>query len=56
MMLICDVTDDASVAKMVDEVLSKAGRIDLLVNNSGFGLFSVERKVVLPRRLRRCST
>jgi NAD(P)-dependent dehydrogenase (short-subunit alcohol dehydrogenase family) len=37
-MLICDVTDDASVQKMVDEVLSKAGRIDLLVNNSGIGL------------------
>ena len=38
MMLICDVTDDASVQKMVDEVLSKAGRIDLLVNNAGIGL------------------
>jgi short-subunit dehydrogenase len=38
MMLICDVTDDASVQKMVDEVLSKARRIDLLVNNTGIGL------------------
>lgn len=37
-MLTCDVTDDASVAKMVDEVLNKAGRIDLLVNNAGIGL------------------
>jgi short-subunit dehydrogenase len=37
-MLTCDVTDDASVAKMVDEVLTKAGRIDLLVNNAGIGL------------------
>ena len=37
-MLICDVTNDASVQKMVDEVLSKAGRIDLLVNNAGVGL------------------
>jgi NAD(P)-dependent dehydrogenase (short-subunit alcohol dehydrogenase family) len=37
-MLICDVTDDASVQKMVDEVLSKTGRIDLLVNNAGVGL------------------
>lgn len=37
-MLICDVTDDASVKKMVDELLSKAGRIDLLVNNAGIGL------------------
>jgi short-subunit dehydrogenase len=37
-MLNCDVTDDASVAKMVDDVLTKAGRIDLLVNNAGVGL------------------
>src|SRR5260221_9813067 len=38
-MLTCDVTDDASVAKLVNEVLAKAGRIDLLVNNAGVGLF-----------------
>ena len=37
-MLSSDVTDDASVAKLVDEVLAKAGRIDLLVNNAGIGL------------------
>jgi len=37
-MLTCDVTDDVSVAKLVDEVLGKAGRIDLLVNNAGIGL------------------
>lgn len=37
-MLACDVTDDASVAKLVDEVLAAAGRIDLLVNNAGIGL------------------
>jgi NAD(P)-dependent dehydrogenase (short-subunit alcohol dehydrogenase family) len=38
-MLACDVTDDASVAKLVDDVLVEAGRIDLLVNNAGIGLF-----------------
>jgi short-subunit dehydrogenase len=38
-MLACDVTDDASVAKLVDDVLAEAGRIDLLVNNAGVGLF-----------------
>jgi short-subunit dehydrogenase len=37
-MLVCDVTDEASVQKMVDEVLKQAGRIDLLVNNAGIGL------------------
>lgn len=34
-MLTCDVTDDVSVAKLVEEVLAEAGRIDLLVNNAG---------------------
>ena len=37
-MLICDVTDEASVQSVVAEVLSEAGRIDLLVNNAGIGL------------------
>ena len=36
--LSCDVTSDESVAAAVGEVLSKAGRIDLLVNNAGVGL------------------
>jgi NAD(P)-dependent dehydrogenase (short-subunit alcohol dehydrogenase family) len=37
-MLSCDVTDDASVAKLIEEVLAKVGHIDLLVNNAGIGL------------------
>ena len=37
-MLVCDVTDDASVQALVDDVVSRAGRIDLLVNNAGIGL------------------
>jgi short-subunit dehydrogenase len=37
-MLACDVTDDDSVAKLVERVLAEAGRIDLLVNNAGMGL------------------
>lgn len=37
-MLICDVTDEASVQSVVAEVLGEAGRIDLLVNNAGIGL------------------
>jgi NAD(P)-dependent dehydrogenase (short-subunit alcohol dehydrogenase family) len=37
-MLTCDVTNDASVAKLVDDVSAEAGRIDLLVNNAGLGL------------------
>jgi short-subunit dehydrogenase len=37
-MLTCDVTDDESVAKLIERVLADAGRIDLLVNNAGVGL------------------
>lgn len=34
----CDVTSDLAVDAAVREVLAKAGRIDLLVNNAGVGL------------------
>ncbi len=37
-MLICDVTDEASVRRIIDEVVKQAGRIDLVVNNAGIGL------------------
>jgi len=37
-MLALDVTDDASVDAAVDELLRLEGRIDLLVNNAGFGV------------------
>src|ERR1041384_3573931 len=33
-----DVSDDASVKNAVEEVLSKEGRINILVNNAGYGL------------------
>lgn len=38
-MLTCDVTNDSSVETLVERVLAEAGRIDLLVNNAGVGLF-----------------
>jgi NAD(P)-dependent dehydrogenase (short-subunit alcohol dehydrogenase family) len=39
-MLSCDVTDDASVQKVVADVVEQSGRIDILVNNAGVGLFA----------------
>src|SRR4029079_9697745 len=36
--LACDVTSDEAVQTAVGQVLAKAGRIDLLVNNAGVGL------------------
>jgi NAD(P)-dependent dehydrogenase (short-subunit alcohol dehydrogenase family) len=38
--LACDVTSDGSVSAAVAEVVTKAGRIDLLVNNAGVGLLA----------------
>lgn len=37
-MLTLDVTSDESVAAVVTEVIRRAGRIDVLVNNAGFGV------------------
>ena len=33
----CDITDTANVDVMVDEILGKFGRIDILINNAGTG-------------------
>jgi short-subunit dehydrogenase len=38
-MLVCDVTSEESVKKLVSDVFQQTGRIDLLVNNAGMGLF-----------------
>ncbi len=37
-MLICDVTDEASVRALIEQIMKQAGRIDLVVNNAGIGL------------------
>lgn len=37
-MLVTDVTSDASAKKLVDDVMATTGRIDLLINNAGFGV------------------
>jgi NAD(P)-dependent dehydrogenase (short-subunit alcohol dehydrogenase family) len=42
-----DVTDDSSVERTVSEVASKCGRIDVLVNNAGFGITDLVETVPL---------
>lgn len=36
--LSCDVTDEACVSECVGKIIGQSGRIDLLVNNAGFGI------------------
>ena len=52
-MLICDVTDEASVKAMIAEVVNQAGRIDLVVNNAGVGLLggAEESSIAQAKRL-----
>ena len=52
-MLICDVTDDASVQTLIEEVIKQAGRIDLVVNNAGIGLIggAEESSIAQAKRL-----
>src|ERR1700675_4139925 len=37
-----DVTDDASVERAIDAAVSKAGRIDVAINNAGYFLTGLE--------------
>ncbi len=40
-----DVTDDNSMVSVVNDIVSKEGRIDILVNNAGFGFYGTVEDV-----------
>lgn len=47
-----DVTQDASVERAVGEVIAESARIDVLVNNAGFGIMDLSETVTLPQAQR----
>jgi NAD(P)-dependent dehydrogenase (short-subunit alcohol dehydrogenase family) len=51
-----DVTDDASVERAIDAAVSKAGRIDVAINNAGYYLTGLEEAVTTEQARRLMDT
>src|SRR5689334_15705213 len=51
-----DVTDDASVERAVSKIALQCGRIDVLVNNAGFGIMDLAESVTMPQAQRQFDT
>jgi len=51
-----DVTEDASVDRAVSEVTAKRGRIDVVVNNAGYGVMDLAESVTLAQAQRQFDT
>jgi NAD(P)-dependent dehydrogenase (short-subunit alcohol dehydrogenase family) len=51
-----DVTDDGSVERAVSEVVAKSERIDVLVNNAGYGIMDLVESVPLAQAQRQFDT
>lgn len=49
-----DLTDDASIVAAMDQIRKAAGRLDLLVNNAGYGSYGALEDVPLDEGRRQC--